>query len=117
MDRIGNSRIYLQLKSTDLDGQETYYEDLIQLDHRKDLTYKIMPNPVSRNGELRIQLDNKQDATVSIFNLNGQNMATKFLNQQDYVTFDMRIVEGNGLYVVKISTENKVYTEEIFVHN
>jgi hypothetical protein len=77
---------------------------------------KLMPNPTSGKIILTIDLPQKNDVTVSIFDLTGRQILPAFraeLSRQDY-TFDLS-QEPAGVYIFKMVTGNQVLAKRIVV--
>ena len=69
----------------------------------------IYPNPF--NNTITVQLNSSTDTKIEILNTLGQIVATQFSNSE-VVTLDLNHV-NNGLYIVKITSDNRVITKEI----
>jgi photosystem II stability/assembly factor-like uncharacterized protein len=68
----------------------------------------MYPNPTS--GFMTIQLvDNSKLDQVAVFDLQGKQLLTTESNELDFTKMPL------GMYVIKVSTESKTYTERIIV--
>lgn len=114
-DNIQGELLYFKLQNVDLDGKKEYYAKTISIARSTENSYRISPNPSYRGEVLSITFDREQDALITIYNINGQKLSSRFFKDQDSVKFDLGSIEKSGLYIIKISTASTIYTEEIFI--
>lgn len=114
IDRVKSIK-YFKLKSVDLDGTQAYYSDVRRIDNRADDFYEIMPNPVSLNDNIRINFNDDQNALISIYSMDGQKIKSLHFQNQSSIDLPLQEIQKSGLYIIKILTENQVYTDEIYI--
>lgn len=110
-----NKNLYFKIQNVDIDGENNYFDQIIFLERKIENAYQLSPNPAPKGEAFVIKFSNREDALISIFNINGQKLASRFFKDQDYIKFDLASIENSGLYIVKISTTYSNYTEEIFI--
>lgn len=71
--------------------------------------FEVYPNP--NNGSFTINLKEKSNSIVTIYNISGKAIFNKQFSSSDY--FNINIDAPNGLYFVKVETENGTFTEKI----
>ncbi len=71
---------------------------------------KNSPQIFTHENKITIRFAEGQNATVEIFNMLGQNIATQFSGKQTTVP-----VPTKGIYIVKVSTGNKVFAKKVLV--
>lgn len=76
----------------------------------KLLEASIYPNPVN-NGFVKIELADSEKATIELFDLRGKRVLKKQLTSN---TLDVRAVRS-GLYLIKISTEDRLASFKIVI--
>lgn len=81
--------------------------DIEEINIKKNVN--IYPNPTIRN--LNIQLKEKSNSTVTIYNISGKAIFNKEYTASDYI--EINLDTPSGLYFVKIETENGTFTEKI----
>ena len=102
---------YYRLKTTDMDGKETYSKVITIENKVKSNDISIFPNPILRGSLLNIQLaDNSvsENLNVEVFNANGQLITQQRGSapiQTDYWV--------NGVYFVKIVNNVNVVTLKV----
>ncbi len=77
---------------------------------------QIFPNPANNNINVRFELDQAQDATISVVNMIGQTMLTKAVEAEMANTVSMDVNSLNaGVYFVQISAGNSTITEKLVI--
>ena len=95
------------------DHEDTAVDDIIEQDTDEKLT--VYPNP--SDGEFVISAQNLADGKceISIYDTNGRRVYTRVFNSTNELNnypFNLRN-EAAGMYVIKIQTEEKVYSEKL----
>jgi hypothetical protein len=91
---------YYRLKTTDLDGKETYSKTITIENKSKTSEITLFPNPILRGSNLNIQCPPNtvaDDVSVEVYNANGQLMS-----QQRGIAPIQTDFWGSGVYCVKI---------------
>lgn len=71
--------------------------------------FNVYPNPT--HGNITINLSNASNALIDIIDINGKVLKTKQVNNTTN-TFNLSDFE-NGIYFVKVNTNNKIITKKI----
>ena len=111
----GNETLYFKLQNVDVDGRNAFFDKTISIKRNLENAYRLFPNPALLGEAFFIQFEDKQDALISVHDINGQKLSSLFFKDQDYIKFDLGSIEKSGLYIIKISTAFNNYTEEIFI--
>lgn len=114
-ENLNEPSLYFRLSSHDLDGTIQCYDEVISLHQTEDLRFSISPNPVDQQDFLNISLEDKADCLITIFDIKGQNQGSKFYKDKDNIIFDLKSIKTSGLYFIRISTGDKIYTEQIII--
>jgi hypothetical protein len=99
---------YYRLKTTDLDGKETYSKTITIENKSKTSEITLFPNPILRGSNLNIQCSPNtivDDVSVEVYNANGQLM-----RQQRGIAPIHTEFWGSGVYFVKIVNNVNVVT-------
>jgi hypothetical protein len=81
--------------------------------------FKVYPNPLANNGTVEFKMPESGKATVEIYNLSGALVMTIFndyivAGQTNIINFAAAEL-SDGIYLYKISTGGKVYTDRMIV--
>ncbi|MFA8299426.1 MAG: T9SS type A sorting domain-containing protein [Hyphomicrobiales bacterium] len=93
-------------------GKYYYSPDYAATDNIKNSTFNIFPNPTSN--KLYIQLNTKldQNATISLYNLKGQIVLSKQINEDAFIyTHNLQ----KGVYILKINQNNITNSQKVIV--
>ena len=94
----------------DCNGEDAMLSSSIDL--YSDL-YKVYPNPFTN--EITIDLENDQPIKMELISLDGKIIYTKTLENRSNVIPLSRIIDG--LYILKIIDQNKIYHKQILKYN
>lgn len=115
-EKIAGEIVYFKLKNVDIDGSFAIYDKAILIEPKSSIDFSVSPNPASKDGFLYIAFEREENVLISLHDMNGRNLVSKYYNDEKSITFDIRSIEKSGLYVLQVSTATKSYTEEIFIH-
>jgi hypothetical protein len=73
-------------------------------------TIRAYPNPT--NGSFSIQLENKQEGMLQIYDLQGQMVRSEQITSSNAPVVDLSS-EQNGIYIVKLITQEEVITQRL----
>jgi hypothetical protein len=73
-------------------------------------TIRVYPNPT--NGSFSIQLENKQEGMLQIYDLQGQVVWSERIASSNVQVVDLSN-EQNGIYIVKLITQEEVITQRL----
>lgn len=107
---------YYRLKQYDINGDFNYSDvkSVNILDDAYDIL-SIVPNPTENTTEVIFNCYNKELADLKIFNMSGQLIEHASLNcvsGGNRVKIDLSD-EQDGIYMLTLTTNNKVYTEKL----
>ena len=112
-NKIGNSLSVIWTEGDASPFSVMYYSELLPVSidemNNKNFSFKISPNPTS--GIFTIQGDNIQ--SVEITNTNGQ-IVKQLSIDLCLITIDLSD-QSNGMYFVKIQTNNQIFTNKIII--
>jgi hypothetical protein len=77
----------------------------------KKINLKVFPNP--NNGIFNIKFDGIDNGFLEIYDLFGQNIYKISIRDEDEINVKMN-EKPNGVYIVKIISDNEVYTSKFF---
>ncbi len=118
---VGN--YYYRLKQIDFDGKYTYSKIIVIRSNKIGIEGKILiyPNPVLNYFNIEFIMPYESSATVMLFDLTGKLIQNNIIedklpvgNSKHNISIDN---VPNGTYIVKVTTENKVLNQKIFVLN
>lgn len=109
---------YYRLKQTDFDGSYEYSK-LISIVNTGNSLLNIFPNP--SNGKLFISLSNAgtDEIHITIYDMLGKLCFFKSVIFQDdnfFTELNLVQVFNPGMYSIRISTKNKVYTHKLIIN-
>lgn len=83
--------------------------------------FRIYPNPVSNRAEISYRLQDAQRIDISLFNVNGQKVATIFNGSQSAGAHQInwsrsKLGLNNGIYICKFRSDELNISEKIIVH-
>lgn len=93
------------------------YNSIATIDEgQKENALYLYPNPVADQFTLELQNVNEEASVLDIVNINGQVVLQKILPPQTQ-RCDVNVAFlQNGMYFVKVSGQNKIWTKKIIVH-
>lgn len=98
------------LDPSDCDEATVFITVVLSLNEISTNLFSIYPNPVENN--LNITLDINENANVSIYNASGQIVLSKdFVNTTNLNTSNL----SNGIYFIRLQTENGIAHQKIQV--
>lgn len=118
-DAAGQSTVYLQFRwrgnweyawrIDDIMVQDSYYSSVGSSSKNLSKTkLTVFPNPVSEYVTAFFDLEAiSQNAKITIYNIHGQIMETRYLNniRNAQVQFNLGTIYGSGLYLMRIDTD------------
>lgn len=85
--------------------------------YNNDMGIKIFPNPASESIHVKIENENFDSLTLSVYDLLGKQLIkitpTKSISNTYSIAIKNKLV--SGMYIVKIDTEKGNYTSKIVV--
>jgi hypothetical protein len=74
----------------------------------------LTPNPTLGNVIVDVKLGKVANLRVQIYNMIGQLIDTQQISQKDQAQFEFNLInQANGIYFVRISADNKIYTAKL----
>jgi hypothetical protein len=106
---------YYRLKTTDLNGKDTYSKTITIENTSKNAEISVFPNPILRGGNLNIKLADStnanDDVNIEIYNANGQLMAQEKgiapieTDYWDSGVYFVKIVNNVNVVIMKVIKE------------
>lgn len=116
--RINNSQAaYYRLKQIDSDGKYSYSRVLFVEGYTSTMKLSIYPNPTTEKVQIQLNHTSNKEVTLQVFATTGKHLlqqqgnlsaANQALNQQ-IKNWD------NGVYVLKVTTHQKVFTRQLVI--
>lgn len=127
--RTGNNVINLLMPSTSSPSVNHIMYDYISLEgnltatlslndfDKNDMGIKIFPNPASESIHVKIENENFNNVTLSVYNLLGKQVikTTPVKSISNTYTIDIKNKLVSGMYIVKIDTEKGNYMSKVVV--
>lgn len=112
-----NSTVYYRLKQQDIDGQENYTE-IISINPclSGEPVVKIFPNPSNGKLNLSILYADPSAIDIDVFNMLGQGCLHEqaFASESGQINLPIDLtLYDKGIYTLKISIKDKIYTQKI----
>lgn len=112
---LADGVFYFRLKSVDFDGKVQFHKTVKIVQDQSREEYLISPNPVSRDEIINIAFRQNQNVLVSIYNLNGEKVISQYYKERNSINLDLNNITESGLYIIRLSTQNGIYSDEIFI--
>ena len=110
---LGEGEIYYRLKQTDYDGNYKYSSIIVSKNCGDDLSdLLIYPNP--NNGTFEIKNIMKQ-SQIEIVNLLGEKIFSSLIGEDLENVFNLSN-QPNGIYLVRIKSENGIATKKFIIN-
>jgi hypothetical protein len=78
--------------------------------------FKIYPNPANAEAVIEFSLNNDQDYNVTVSNILGEILNTRFNAQKGYNKFILDVSEySNGVYFISVASNNDADIKKLFV--
>jgi hypothetical protein len=105
-------KAYYRLKQIDLDGQSEYSDLCFVNSEIEEYTLKIYPNPAGNT--VYINLGTKESPSVSVLNNWGDEVPVRMYDGDNGKVLDTTSLP-DGLYIVQVSINRKVFKEKVIV--
>lgn len=121
VELTGKSFVYYRLKQVDNDGRLTYSDiRLVRFETANTASVQISPNPFMEQVNLRFESENAGNATVKLVSITGQvvyNNHNKINKGFNNISLNNLSSLSNGIYIVQVSIDGKVISNEKLVKN
>ena len=127
-DAAGQSTVYLQFRwrgnweyawrIDDIVVQDGYFSPVSTNENLAATELTVFPNPVSDYVAALFELEKTtQNAKITIYNIHGQIMETRQLNniRKEQIHFNLGSTYGNGLYLMSIDTDFGQLTKSFII--
>jgi hypothetical protein len=111
---VSNKKIYYRLQQNDQDEKQTFSNIIFVQKGAVFNSLIVYPNPIKNKIQLQINAISKEKATIHILDAIGkvQYTTTTYLQQgNNNFSYDLSTLQ-KGNYILKINTENKIYTQK-----
>ncbi len=103
---------YYRIKAVDIDGKFAY-SAVKSVKFTQSKPFSLYPNPASRGSSLQLVVPHDMADKIEIINTTGQVVYTNSIKQTGNITIHLPYALAPGLYVVKITSGNKIQTQKI----
>lgn len=119
LSKLGAEIVYYRLKITDLNGNIQYSKILaLPIDGTVKSGIRILPNPVRSNAQLVITTGQSTHASLAVYSLSGAKLFSRDMYlQKGALVVEMDNIQNwqRGVYIVKMSMGDKMYTEKMIL--
>jgi len=102
---------YYRLKQTDYDGKFAYL-GVLAVSSTLGNSYDLYPNPVSSDSKVFLRSSTDSETNWSLFDLNGNQISNGTFDRITSISTDNL---RNGIYMLKISNQQKVVSRKLVV--